>query len=1327
MNKLSSFPLHSDRRGAALVVVLSMVVLLTVLILAFFSKATLQHQVSSSYVNQLKVQTLADGALSQIMGDLKQEIIFGSVISAVPATSIELYRPLTPTANRPNAIPQPVIPGASATTAGLENLVKISTCAAPFFDGSSSATSVPARACNSPTTSTSRNGRAVTRARWNRSLLLSKNTPASTDVTPVGTFPTPDWVLVARNGSNPAAVSRDVVGRYAFAIYNEGGLLDANAAGFPSVAAGPSASPAGQTALKTSLAYADLTIPEIGLSPGQVDQLVNWRNEATFGGTAGSLSFFNWATWNPMQFLSPANQTLRNGNSDRLFLTRQQLIDFFTRKLTGNMADLQNTLRNFGAFSRTLNQPTLWPYWTETDAPNDWTSRSKRPKVVSTAAASGTGDMIGYGGGNNAYDADEFYNPAFQTVRVDSDWTQPRNDGTLAKIGEPLVKKRFALNRLCWITYKGPSASLSASDPSYLVYTANGATPELLAAGTPENILKYFGLTWTAGPPEAGGVGGFWTYNHGVTLPGGGTFLASLSDPASSATPRDVLSAKREPDFFELLKATINAGSLGKGWPSIGSTDFQFRQDTNVIYHLFQIGANIIDQVNPTQFPTHILYYESGASGYRHVFGSTDLPGLAYDHNITMPLQAPNPAPANSDLRPEGRTSPLTSSYSAGFYSAEEGTAATFVVPTIWNPYSMADSGSAVAGPVNLRICMTNQNAALNLVSPSSWPSPGGWLLSTTRFRMNARANYKLPVMESSTELVGIRNDSVNATTNVAAKNYSNFFSNWSSQTSTSFTFNNVSSLYREPTVLFRPGIPTGSNLALQSGNAMAAINASWQTGIPEPWSGERFIGALVNTTPIRWTVASDGTAAPPTKKTYPYYIYTGNFMSINTINGGSTWRLEYQPPGSTSWIPCKEYPVKGNNSPMGIPQRIDGTASAPSILLPNGSSLWNGQNPTAIMSNGVNGAGAPNTPQPATFAQGFLDPRSNRFGGWGDVTLPAFLNQAVDMVNTERPAAAKGASTHSTTATGWYTSTPSQGLCPGMLSQNHFNSTWFYCWDADGLARRAMGGFAGSTTSPIPSNTYGLPLATAYPTVPASGSAPNRPVILHRPFRSVAELAHVFSDTPWKNLDFFAPESGCGGLLDVFCISDSASEPLMAGRVDLNTRNEAVLKSILRGSARDSSLSLSAAETSSIVNAIRTRVESTSPGQGPFFNISDLVGRWKKGRTFATTGTSSGCDATPLFDGIAADPALTGTLAEDIIARKRKASAAIRALAGSTQAGTWNLLIDIVAQTGRYPAGATVGLNDFIVEGERRCWVHLAIDRQTARVIDQQVEIVNE
>ena len=67
------------------------------------------------------------------------------------------------------------------------------------------------------------------------------------------------------------------------------------------------------------------------------------------------------------------------------------------------------------------------------------------------------------------------------------------------------------------------------------------------------------------------------------------------------------------------------------------------------------------------------------------------------------------------------------------------------------------------------------------------------------------------------------------------------------------------------------------------------------------------------------------------------------------------------------------------------------------------------------------------------------------------------------------------------------------------------------------------------------------------------------------------------------------------------------------------------------------------------------------------------------------------------------------------------------RAITSVSQTRVWNVLIDVVAQSGRYKPNATSLQNDFIVEGEQHYWVHVAIDRFTGQVLDKQIEVVNE
>ena len=83
-------------------------------------------------------------------------------------------------------------------------------------------------------------------------------------------------------------------------------------------------------------------------------------------------------------------------------------------------------------------------------------------------------------------------------------------------------------------------------------------------------------------------------------------------------------------------------------------------------------------------------------------------------------------------------------------------------------------------------------------------------------------------------------------------------------------------------------------------------------------------------------------------------------------------------------------------------------------------------------------------------------------------------------------------------------------------------------------------------------------------------------------------------------------------------------------------------------------------------------------------------------------------------------------TEANCMLGTKEARELIIRAFSDACQTRTWNLMIDVIAQGGRYPSNAST-LAGFLVEGEQHYWVHVAIDRFTGQVIDKQVEVVNE
>ncbi len=329
--------------------ILIFVVLLTALVTAFFSRVLTSRKVANSSASATEVSLFADGAVNTTLADLKQEIEDGSTVSSL-GEGKSLYLPKDVT----NMVPERV-----ATTDSFPNLVKRSASGIPFYTSGSNPV---LRASSISSLATSVNGRKMTPARWNKALLLPRdavNSSSSTDFTPSGANAAqntwnfaPDWIYVARDGSNPTTWStalRDastgnmsfVVGRYAYAIYDEGGLLDANAAGYPSGTPGVTTI-ANLAAYKPNLAFADIKqLPGIkDLSPAEmqattVDLLTKIRNYTAWDTSVSTFAdnYFRFVRRSPKGFLTVGNTELKDNRSDLLFSSRQDLIQFMLQAL----------------------------------------------------------------------------------------------------------------------------------------------------------------------------------------------------------------------------------------------------------------------------------------------------------------------------------------------------------------------------------------------------------------------------------------------------------------------------------------------------------------------------------------------------------------------------------------------------------------------------------------------------------------------------------------------------------------------------------------------------------------------------------------------------------------------------------------------------------------------------------------------------------------------------------------------------------------------------------------------------------------------------------
>ena len=195
-------------KGAALIIVLAFVVLVTALAVTHFSRTTTDRQLAQTSYNDTSADLLARSALDITVSDLKREI------ASNPTVTTANIQPLTygvPPITDPTPIP---------------NLIRRSFSGDPT--GRTSSVSSSAAAAN---------GRIISLARWNSHYLIPRaSTTTSIDSTPVSSFTAPDWVLVTGQGPISAPAPNAVIGRYAFAVYDEGGLIDTNLGGFPNYA-----------------------------------------------------------------------------------------------------------------------------------------------------------------------------------------------------------------------------------------------------------------------------------------------------------------------------------------------------------------------------------------------------------------------------------------------------------------------------------------------------------------------------------------------------------------------------------------------------------------------------------------------------------------------------------------------------------------------------------------------------------------------------------------------------------------------------------------------------------------------------------------------------------------------------------------------------------------------------------------------------------------------------------------------------------------------------------------------------------------------------------
>jgi hypothetical protein len=213
------------------------------------------------------------------------------------------------------------------------------------------------------------------------------------------------------------------------------------------------------------------------------------------------------------------------------------------------------------------------------------------------------------------------------------------------------------------------------------------------------------------------------------------------------------------------------------------------------------------------------------------------------------------------------------------------------------------------------------------------------------------------------------------------------------------------------------------------------------------------------------------------------------------------------------------------------------------------------------------------------------------------------------------------------------------------------------------------------------------------------------RPVIINRPFRSVGEMAYAFREQPFGTLSFSSANSADAGLLDLFSVNDySDPSSMRAGAININSLQPAALAAVLGSTIKREDTPRGGSPPAPTPQPISVAEANTT--------AASLVSLTR------TTPVRNKADLTTL---IASETGLGPSVP------KTQRESIARALGEADQTRTWNLMIDVIAQTGRYSPNATSLKNGFVVDGEQRYWVHVAIDRFTGQVIDKQIEVVNE
>lgn len=1238
-----------DRHGIALITTLAAVVVMTLLISAFFMQSLLNARIAYSSINQMKTDALAQSVVDIVIGELREEMrsksdrYDASGVSGGPTPPFT-YEPTGGLAS--NLISQKVLDTSETSLATTDvNYSHVSAFLKRSRNGLPMYTGGRVLGSSIDTQDTSLNGREIDQSHWYGTAggpRLGRG-PTGSDT---GTN-TPNWVIMTRSGVLETGwnnnlryidgTNRDnqnaAIGRFAFMIYNTGGLLDANSVAAPhddDSWAGDFTELNKEFEATSSTLFLDLdalntagTLVDSSFSIQDVRESFVERRWGSNNLGFGTLADASMGSDEPGRFVQYLNEFAQNYSlskvrtngttSDQVFLSR----------------------KDFLAWADRIDQSAL-----DEDAPRFFTVNKKLKQSPSFRwPTTATGNL-----------------PTSNTTNIPLTQEKMASPGTALdnfswEAGDSVVTRRFPLDRIDLIRFDRDSSDTEGNE-----------------------IHKYFGLRRSSDDDS-------WDYCS----------PDSTSRTDSIKTLDQVAALGREPDFFELLKAVIHKDSLGvRGSPEVGATagpgvvtnaNYTFitpgagMVDKIEDLQILRIGANIIDQWDEDDYPTSIIMDHDFGASYGNIaitaYGIENLPYISEIVFYNSSPFWPNDHPSDVMQR------------EVDYWAAPE-----VVMPHQPRLTTTTDTPAYVSFHFTGENNLQSRDAAFNTAA-NGFPF-------FNRFQRNTG---------SSTDTTGFAR--------LGSGSFSNYYPD-PEMLGNGIGASDVSGAWDAIDFITNPTYGVRYQNPI---NAAPRIDSS----APLPYTGYSLDNAYIHYMGGNVLADESGFNCVAT-----YLNHNGNYKVYNVFAGGvadpngNRGVYDLFGLGGTSSLSIWQGGWETNATDFSknyFPTHPDVARDILAHQNVGGTLLSNGSNgPFERAQLRLQGRG--------NYSIYKNDPRSSRLSLGSRYWTENVDQHARDGTETYGTGPNSRAPLPGTinvfsieTSSGWPGHDPDSTnrflYFPVGFSENRqlattagnnretYTSFYFDNYNAtnvqSGRVRPADGALLGTVTD---GSAKSIRVADSI-----SRKDEAFPIILNRKFTSVAELGYVFRDMPHKTIDFWSSESVDKGLLDAFCLTTRESKNPPTEKIDLNSASPDVIASILTGAYRTehgntpSDYNVNAADASTVASLVTAGA--------PFNTIANVVDALG-----ADVRSSPTVTVNSVRDG--------GTYTWPAIVPEREAY--VRALSGATDASsTWNLLVDVVVQTGRYGLTSSA-LDDFVVEGEKRYWVEVSIDRYTGALLNYQL-----